>query len=190
VNLDDPRVRRTRAAALKAAGELLLTRGWEHVTHANVARASGYAKATLYKHWPEVSGLLLAAFQQVVRFEHGDLSGDLRADLVAELDVFRRALTDDGLGNWLPAMADRASNDPQIAELRRYFLDEGQARLLSLIRQGVERGELRAVDDVQPVADMLSGSVAYRVALNGQPVEQAFLESVVDTFLRGMAPRK
>ncbi len=182
----DPRVQRTHLAVAQVAGQILRERGWEHVTHANVAEAAGYARATLYKHWPRTGHLLLTAFEHLLKFELGASTGDLRTDLVAQLEGFRRVLMRDGLGNWLAAMADRAATDPAIRELRDQFLAEGQRQMVELIQQGIARGELRAVDDVEPVADMLSGAVAYRVAINGDPIDRGYLEAVVDIFLAAM----
>lgn len=184
---EDPRVRRTRADVRRVAGQLLAERGWDHVTHANVARAAGYSKATLYKHWPNTSHLLLIAFQEVVHFTPTTPTGHLRADLIAELETFRAVLTDDGLGNWLAAMADRASAVPAISELRDALLEGGQAHLRALIAHGIRSGELRDVADLGPVADMLTGAVAYRIAVCGHTVDDDYIPAVVDTFLTGMS---
>jgi len=48
----DPRVVRTRRDVLAAAREVLLEEGWEGVTVSRVADRSGYARTTLYRHWP------------------------------------------------------------------------------------------------------------------------------------------
>jgi len=188
-NFQDPRVRRTHIAVMKAAGQLLADHGWDHVTHANVAKVAGYSKATLYKHWPTTSDLLHDAFRQIIRYEHAPVTGDLRADLVAELMTFHQVLTEGGLGNWLAAIADRASSDPSIARLRDQFLEDGRAHFVSLIRGGIQREELRPVPDVHAIADMLSGAVTYRVTLSGQSIDRDFIATVVDAFLMGAKPR-
>ena len=54
----DPRVVRTRRDVLAAAREVLLEEGWEGVTVSRVADRSGYARTTLYRHWPQRLDLL------------------------------------------------------------------------------------------------------------------------------------
>ncbi|MEO0605338.1 MAG: helix-turn-helix domain-containing protein, partial [Myxococcota bacterium] len=94
MNERDPRVVRTHGAVLRAAADLLLSEGWDHVTHARVARAAGFSRATVYNHWPSRTDLLRAAFEHIGAVEHTPSTGDLRADLVAELDLYRRVLID------------------------------------------------------------------------------------------------
>lgn len=186
----DPRVRRTRADVDRVAGQLLLEKGWNQVTHANVARASGYSRATLYKHWPQTIDLLRAAFLHLGGLPHGEATGDLRADLVSEMEAFRRVLIDDKLAVSLVALADRAATSPEIAEVRDHFLGEGQALLRELISRGIRTCALRSGIEVGPAADMLSGALVWRVAVMGTKVGRSYVEAVVDVFLEGAGTAK
>jgi AcrR family transcriptional regulator len=182
----DPRVRRTHDNVIRTAVELLMAHGWDHVTHANVALASGYAKATLYKHWPQPNDLLRAAFLTVSGVEHhGEVTGDLRTDLVAELEAFRRVLVDDNVAKAMIALVDRAGSDADLASLRHQFLHGGQGPTRALLTDGIAAHLLRADLPVQPAADMLSGALTWRVACLGDAVGPDYVEALVDTFLRG-----
>ena len=83
----DPRVTRTRHAVLAAAREVLLDEGWEGVTLGRVAERSGYARTTLYRHWPQRLDLLRDLIREEARLAHTTPMGDLRDDLVAELEA-------------------------------------------------------------------------------------------------------
>ena len=74
----DPRVARTRRDVLAAAREVLLEDGWERVTLARVAERSGYARTTLYRHWPQRLDLLRDLIGEEVRLLHTTPAGDLR----------------------------------------------------------------------------------------------------------------
>ena len=50
------------------------------------------------------------------------------------------------------------------------------------------RRALGAVSDADVVTDMLSGPIFYRVLISGDPVDDAYLDSVVDTVLAACAP--
>lgn len=179
----DPRVQRTHDNVLAAAARLLLDRGWNHVTHANVAAEAGYARATLYAHWPAPADLLRAAFLHIGGMDHGMLTGDLREDLVEELEAWRKVLQTQRMSTALVALADRASTDPVLAEVRDQFLGEGQAQARSLVSQCIEAGLIRAGAPVGPVTDMLSGALVYRIAIHGEQVGRDYVEAVVDTLL-------
>ncbi|MEN0062495.1 MAG: TetR/AcrR family transcriptional regulator [Myxococcota bacterium] len=183
----DPRVKRTRSNVLRVAAEILLTRGWDHVTNAAVAKEAGYSKATLYKHWPEPLDLLRAAFLHIGGIEfHGEVTGDLRTDLIAELDAYRVVLTEHRLAGPLIGLADRARTDPDLASIRDQFLAEGQAPTLALIRHGVASHLLRSDLPITPTADLLSGALTWRVAVLGESVDRAYVVDIVDTVLRGV----
>jgi hypothetical protein len=54
-----------------------------------------------------------------------------------------------------------------------------------LIRRGIARGELPADTDPAMIADMLGGAIFTRVFITGQPVDDAYLEALVDRLLAG-----
>jgi len=182
----DRRVTRTLASVRSVAGRLLLDKGWDQVTHAHVALASGYSRATLYKHWPKPVDLLRAAFLHVGGFSHGELTGNLRDDLVSEMEAFRRVLIDEKLAVALVALADRSAADPEIGSIRDQFLGEGQVLLSQLIEAGLRSRDVRAEVLPGPAVDMLSGALVYRIAILGAAVDRAYVEAIVDTFLRGV----
>ena len=127
----DPRVTRTRHAVLAAAREVLLDEGWEGVTLGRVAERSGYARTTLYRHWPQRLDLLRDLIREEARLAHTTPMGDLRDDLVAELEAFRVAVTSTGLGRVMIAIGQQARDDAELADLNRSMRAEG-ARVLDM----------------------------------------------------------
>ena len=97
----DRRVQRTHAAVADAVRELFVEEGWDAVTHQRVAERAGYGRNTVYRHFPDRTSLLAHGgnFGDV---HHAPITGDLRADLVAELTAFRRELFDGIVGRTTP----------------------------------------------------------------------------------------
>jgi AcrR family transcriptional regulator len=81
-NATDPRVARTRDAVVAAVRDLVQAAGIEAVTHQRVAEVAGVGRASVYRHWPDRTHLLLDALADLPA-ETGDWSssGDLAADL-------------------------------------------------------------------------------------------------------------
>src|SRR3546814_14118386 len=104
----DPRVVRTRRHVLAAARTVLVEEGWQRVTVTRVADRSGYARTTLYRHWPQRLDLLRDLITEEVHLLHTVPTGDVRADLVAELEAFRVAITTTGLGRVMIAIGQQA----------------------------------------------------------------------------------
>lgn len=179
----DARVVRTRADVLRAAIALLVDDGWEAVTQPNVARAAGYAKATVYAHWPDRLDLLRDAFSGFGDMPHHEPTGDLRNDLVGELRSFRTAMVERRLDRALAVLAERASqagSDPAVVEIRDAFVAEGERPLRRLL------GAVVGGEALEAATMMLNGSVLHMVLMHGRAPDDEVVEAAVDTTLRGL----
>lgn len=182
----DPRVLRTRRHVLAAARAVLVEEGWERVTVTRVADRSGYARTTLYRHWPQRLDLLRDLITEEVHLLHTVPTGDVRADLVAELEAFRVAITTTGLGRVMIAIGQQASDDGELAELSSAVRADGTRVLDEIITSAVARGELRAQLDPDMAVAQLVGPVLFRYLFDSHDsIDGAFVVSVVDLFLRG-----
>lgn len=187
----DPRVARTRRDVLAAAREVLLEEGWERVTVSRLADRSGYARTTLYRHWPQRLDLLRDLIGEEARLVHTAPSGDLRADLVAELEAFRVAVTSSGLGRVMIAIGQQARDDAELADLNRAMRADGARVLDAIVAAGVERGELAGDIDADAAAAQLVGPVLFGYLFEGEArLDLGFVESVVDWFLAAAVNRR
>lgn len=178
----DPRIARTREDVLAAALEVLIDDGWDAVTQPNVARAAGYAKGTVYAHWPGRLDLLRDAFE---RYGHSEMphhvrTGDLRVDLIGELTSFRTAIVEHRLDRALAILAERSSAVPEMVEIRDAFIEEGERPIRELL------GTVSAHSDLEAATLMLCGLVVDAALLHGTPPEDAVIEAAVDQVLRGL----
>ena len=177
----DPRVLRTTRDVTAAAREILLEQGWPAVTHVAVAERSGYARATIYRNWPTCAELVRAALLDIGHVARTEVSGDLRADVVTSLVAFAALLTDQHLGVALAALAERAPNDPEFAQMLEAATAEGSEPLRAIYHaHGVPEHEA----DLAVTA--LSGGLVYRVLFQRLPPSQHFLEQSVDFTLRSL----
>lgn len=184
----DPRVVRTRRDVLAAARDVLVEEGWERVTLARVAERSGYARTTLYRHWPQRLDLLRDLIGEQVRHLHTVPSGDLRADLIAELEAFRVAVTTSGLGQMMIAIGQQAREDAELADLSSSVRADGARVLQEIMAAGVSRGELEPGLDRDLAVAQLVGPVLFRYLFESDAgLDEVFVTSVVDWFLAGAA---
>ncbi len=180
----DPRVRRTQRDVTDAVAGLLASDGWSAVTHAEVAKRSGYAKATIYGHWPTRLDLIRAGFGQLCApGDHAPPTGDLRADLVRDLADFARDLTDGPLTRLVGGVLERAGTDPAVDELRQQLIDEGASGVTAVLDAHLDR------KDAQAALSLLIGGVLYRVALEGKRLSRPAVEDLVDRVLATVTDR-
>jgi AcrR family transcriptional regulator len=183
---EDPRLARSRAAALTAARELLGEQGWAGVTHAAVASRSGVGRTTVYRLWPERAALVrdtlsLGVRDAVARLR---LTGRLRADLLAMLAALRGQLRDPVQDRGMRGIIERVAVDPSFAAVKESLFRLGTSSLVDLLTRAKANGELDQELDVEFAVEILVGPVFFRHMLAGRPLSKRYTEQIVDNFLR------
>ena len=181
---EDARVARTRGDVARAALRVLTTEGSDAVTHARVAEIAGYSKTTLYTHWPARFDLVAVALDALGELPHHLRSGDIRTDLIGELQVFREAVIEMRLDRILAGMAQWASVE-EMRQIRDRINNEGQRPLRTMLEEHFEGFELEAV------VSMLSGVVACPSIMFGTLPDDDAIGAAVDIVLRsaGQQPK-
>jgi AcrR family transcriptional regulator len=174
---EDARVLRTRADVAKAALEVLTSEGSEAVTHARVAELAGYSKTTLYTHWPARIDLIAMAIESLGEMPHHQRTGDLRADLIAELQVFRQGVVEIRLDRVLTGMAEWASVE-QMRDIRDRVNTDGQHQMYEML------GEVLSGSQLVAAVSMLTGVVACPSLMFGSLPDDAVIEAAVDIVLK------
>ena len=177
----DARVVRTRNDILAMALRVMAEEGREAVTHPHLARLAGYSRATVYKHWPTRDDLLRDAYVWLQDMPHHRPTGDLRADLIAELTMFRTAIRLHRLDRLLAVLADLAASNPQMADLRDQMVRDGEAVIRTLLAQVAQGRRLEAA------VLMLTGLVLNAALLHHGPPDDETVGEAVDLALAGLA---
>ena len=179
----DPRIERTRQAVLAAAAAILEEQGWEAVTHVAVSERSGVGRSTLYRHWPDATALLIEVIAEQALAGQAAPTGDLRQDLLAELERFRQRLHDPACERGMVTVMERATVDPDFAEMRVAITTDATKAIRVSLEAAGERGELDLSPGVDVLIAQLAGPLAYRRLFARQPVTRRFVAEVVDSFL-------
>lgn len=184
-----PRSTEADQAILGTTLRLLAEQGYDAMSMEGIATAAGVGKTTIYRRYPNKRELVVAAISSVAATpsEPPD-SGDTRADLLRLLREMFALLRETGIGlSMLGTLLVKERDEPMLLELFRSRVILPRIALAStLLRRGIERGELRP--DVVPevVLPIVVGSTVAR-HLAGLPEDDAWLESMVDTVWRGIA---
>ncbi|WP_165401527.1 TetR-like C-terminal domain-containing protein [Herbihabitans rhizosphaerae] len=180
-----------RADVLRTVGEVLLAEGSADLTFERVARLSGVSKTTLYKWWPSKGALALDGYFHAVEptlaFPE---TGDIRADLIAQLRAFARVMTETSGGKVLAELIGQSQTDPDLATAYRTLYSAERRRLAGERLQAAQRaGQIRAEVDVQVVVDQLWGAVYHRLLIPDEPVTDEFVLALVHNLLDGISGR-
>ncbi len=180
-----------RAAILSAAGDLLIDGGMGNFTIDEVARRSGASKMTIYKWWPSKGALALDGYfhrvQDQLAFPD---TGDIEVDLRTQLHAFLVLLRDGRVGPVIAELIGQAQSDP---DLKAAFLSgysaPRRALAVSALDRAQARGQLPAGLDLETVVDQLWGACYHRLLIPDQPLDEQFVNTLVDNLFRGIRPR-
>ena len=178
-----------RASVLAAAGRLLLREGLRAVTFDRVAKEAGSSKVTLYKWWPSPGALAAEAYfaqsEPILEFPN---TGDVRADLIAQLTAFVRWLTRDGAAKPVSELIGAAQMD---ADLARAWAEHYARPRRELARERLKvaqaQGQLRADADLDVIVDQLWGACYHRLLVLKVPFDETLVPRLVDLALHGAA---
>lgn len=177
-----------RAAILQAAGRLLLAEGMGTFTIERVAALAGASKMTIYKMWPSKGALALAGYFATVEptLAFPD-TGDIEADLTAQLTAFVRLLRDTNAGPVIAGLIGQAQIDPDLATVyQQQYSQPRRAAAVTAISCAQTRGQIQPTVDPEILVDQLWGACYHRLLLPDQPLTEQFAENLVHNLLHGV----
>jgi AcrR family transcriptional regulator len=179
----DERVRRSKQAVLAATFELLSETGLAGVSVDAVSERSGVAKTTIYRHWSSRAALLIDACAKMSAKREPPQTGSLRGDITALMKDIAGRLQTARFAATLPSVIDAAERDAEIARVHSQL----HAGMISAFREVIERarrrGELPRNREATAVVAMLLGPLFYRRWFSREPLDAAFVKSVIDNAL-------
>ena len=185
----DDRVRRSKASVLKVTAELLTETGLGGVSVDEVARRSGVAKTTIYRHWPTRSDLLMEACSQLGTEQEVPDTGSVEGDISTLLTNLAELLLTARWASVVPSVIDAAERDADIAAIHSR-LQRGHARpFQEVITRAKRNGEIsRNVDSAAMIAALI-GPLFYRRWFSREPLDDNVVKDVVKRVIDFAKPR-
>lgn len=182
-----PRSAHADASILDATLDLLAEGGYAALTMEGIADRAGVGKATLYRRWKSPEEAVVAAVSSFVEEigipDSGSVDEDLRLLMGQAVEVYRGRP-----GRVLPGLlAAMAASEEVGRSVRTHFLEGRRAALATVLRRGMERGELPPDADIELILDFLGGPLFYRILVTGGPLDADLVDGVVDVVLHGAA---
>ena len=186
-----PRSETARKAVLAAAADLLLDHGLHAVSMDTIAERAGVSKATIYRWWPKKEilalDMLFTEWSAVTPQQYE--SGLLRSDLIALLRAWTRLSSSRHYGRVVAALLTEARTDPAFsAEYHRRILEPRRDQARMIFADAVGRGEIPRQTKVEVAIDLLYGPLYHRLLHGHAPLDDQFVEDLVDMALAGIHP--
>lgn len=175
----DARITKTRQKVLDAGAVVLFTDGWSEVTHLRLAKETGVARGTIYRHWPTIDDLIVEIFESCDPAPYAaKRTGDLRADLIAELTLFSENLASSKLGDVILNAARLVDKNAMMARVHSAMQDIIRQPLLAILSDHGLKADRDAVG-----LTLVAPILYHHLFLADQ--KQINVEQIVDRFLFG-----
>ena len=189
-----PPSKTARAKLLRATAEILIEDGIGAMSIEAVARRSGVAKTTLYRHFGGIDGLVFAAVvasvSEVVVSDTGSLIGDLRKIQHNYLDIASSKVNRE-VFVW---MLTRAMQSPEAAALFRKERIQPRGPTVVALQRAIARGELSPTTNIELAMHVIQGPlISKRIVDNLDLTDDEFdtlLEMTVRALVDTTAPKE
>jgi len=180
-----PRNKETEKSILEAAWELSQTEGFHKLTIEKIAEQAHVGKATIYKWWPNKTAIIMdALFSKSMLKSPLPNTGNLHQDLLLQaLTLVDFLLSVEG--KLLIELIAEGQFDVKVAEecLVRYFIPRRENSKV-LLRQGIDRKELKKNADLDMIIDMIFGPLFYKLLITKEVVSREYIGRIVDVVLK------
>lgn len=181
-----PRAAETDQRILDAAFRLMAQGGYVRMSMDAVAAEAGVTKPTIYRRWPSKIELAMAALRAYCDASRPPVVGDTRADLIAEMEHFRRALSRPyGMSLLGTVLAEEHETPELLAAFREYLVVPRRCALRAILDAAQARGELSPDADIALAVNMLVGAF-YAQYVAGSPFAADWSTRLVDAVLTGL----
>ena len=176
-----PRSESSRQAILSAALELAAEDGYASATIDGIAARAGVGKQTIYRWWPTKADVVLEACTakadlHVPVTDHGSYAADLRAFLEASYVMANQPQ----LADLLRALMAEAQVNAEFGErFRTAFLQPRRRSFAVITDRAKQRGDLPDPPDPGTVADIVFGTIWYRILATGQSLDAQLIDDLV-----------
>jgi AcrR family transcriptional regulator len=182
-----PRDPRRREAILTAAVALIAEVGYDRMTVEALAARAGVSKPTIYRRWPGGKAEIIVDAIRAKRAAGDTLpdTGSLRGDLIA----YVRAASQGFDPHIAAGLIMQLQCSPELEALvREEVVCEEQNRFESLLARALDRGELTEVVVTPLFADIPGSIIFTRSMIRREPIDDAFVEELVDRVLLPILP--
>jgi len=165
VTPEDPRVVGNRAAAQRAALQVLSSDGAAGLHVDRLALVSGVSRSTIYRHWPDMGTLVVAAFAEVMHSSGRDFAEPADDPSRALLDYLRdyaRRLNDPTYPTVLVAIIEWSWRDGQFARAQAGTFDDTRSRAKAILQAGRSLGAFTTVLTFEEAVEAVVTPFLYR----------------------------
>jgi AcrR family transcriptional regulator len=171
---------------IECAREVIGTAGVHACTVDEVARRTGIAKTTIYRHFGGSDALVLAAVDGMVKTSEapdtGSLLGDLRVIMSRYVAIARNPANRELFG-W---MMTRSMQDPEFATKFRSVRVQPKGPTIIALQRAIARGEVAPTLDLGLAIHLIQGPFISKQTIENEEPTDAEVEALLAQIVRAL----
>lgn len=175
-----PRSEEAREKMVAAAAEVLLERGVGGFTVDEVAKRSGVAKTTIYRHYPEPHDLIVSAVDSTVTSAELPDTGSLRGDLAEFLRRILPNFIDSRIRAVHYELWAAQVRDPALVVREQWLPDAPRSAIPQLLQRWQSAGEISPNIDLLTAYEIIDGPLALRSIMAPTTVSAIDIDALVE----------
>jgi AcrR family transcriptional regulator len=179
------------ASIATAAIDLLREVGYAKLTMGEVARRAGVGKDSLYRRWSSKAALVHeVVFERYPSgYRNAPATGSLLGDVEALTTMLQEANTTPEAVAAIPGLLAELGQDPaHEARLRQQFYEPMRAGFAAVLDSAHARGETTVPVAPELVADVLVGTMLFRLSLVRVEADASFPREFAEFVVRALTP--
>ena len=168
----------------KAALAVLSEVGYDRTTIEAIAQRAQVGKATIYRRFKNKEEILMSAMREhaACTLPHID-SGNLRDDLIKLISEHVKLLKGPE-GELMMSLLAIAHRDPELGKLlNQKSLIEADEEANQIFTRAIARSEITKKANIAFLSEVVPSIITQRIFITHQPVNQKFIEQLVDDVL-------
>jgi AcrR family transcriptional regulator len=186
-----PRSRSVDASIEAAAIDLLREVGYARLTMGELARRAGVGKDSLYRRWSSKAALVHEVIFERYPSGYGGApdTGSLLGDVEELTTLLQVANTTPEAVAAIPGLLGELGRDPELeARLQERWYKPMRAGFAAVLDAARARGETTVPVEPELVADVLVGTMLFRLSLLREPPDGSFPRQLAEFVVRGLTP--
>ena len=165
--------------------------GYAKLSIEAVAARAGAGKHTIYRRWSSKGALLLDSLLSLNEPgldypDSGDIVADLRAQIYAAVDLLARP----PFGPLFQALIGEAQHDPQVAAaLNERFITPQADKTVARLAAARDQGQLSPGFDLDLAMAILSGPLYFQLLITQEPLTHEYVDRILHALFAGMGPQ-
>lgn len=182
-----PRGQAARQRIIEATRQVLLDAGLGGFTVEAVASASGSARTTIYRHWPDPHDLVVDTLSSMAgEFPIPD-TGSLSGDLEACARLLRPIFDDPRTRRLLLDVARAATTDPEMERIRNRTIEMRRQPVQVILQRAIQRGEIDPDIDMTMAMHLVEGPMLSATVLQNLPLTDETITAMAERMVKALA---